>query len=209
MNTWRLGPAVGLLLWGLLSGATAAQAQDADTVVLQNQGGAMEGHTPRGFRGMGTGLFTGDNLNPRFPNGDGVQIFLTFDLSGLPEGRVESAVLRAGPARIQGTPFRDLGAMRGEEIRYARVSPDLWNKAPSGADCIFATSRGGPFACDLSKAVQRSRADGYRYAQFRLRMERAGDGDGQADLVMFFKRSSNTNEPGIFELVVKVGPGAS
>lgn len=45
---------------------------------------------------MGTGLFAGDNLNPGFPNGDGVQIFLTFDLRGLPEGEVRSAVLRAG-----------------------------------------------------------------------------------------------------------------
>ncbi len=208
MKNWQLGPAVGLFLGGLLAGAGAAQAQDAGSVVLQNQGGAMEGHTPRGFRGMGTGLFTGDNLNPRFPNGDGVQIFLTFDLSSLPEGRVESAVLRAAPARIQGTPFRDLGALRGEEIRYRRFSAALWNKAPSGDTCIFASSREGPFRCDFSQAVQRSRSDGYRYAQFRLRMERAGDGDGQADLVMFFRTNSNTNERGIFELAVKVKPGA-
>ena len=51
-------------------------------ILLQNQGGSMEGHTPRGFRGMGTGLFAGDNLNQRFPDGDGVQLFLTFDLNG-------------------------------------------------------------------------------------------------------------------------------
>lgn len=30
--------------------------------------------------GMGTGLFAGDDLNPGFPPGDGVQIFLTFEL---------------------------------------------------------------------------------------------------------------------------------
>ncbi len=30
---------------------------------IQNQGGSMEGHTPRGFAGSGTGLFAGDNLN--------------------------------------------------------------------------------------------------------------------------------------------------
>lgn len=61
------------------------------TIILENQGGNMEGHTPRGFQGMGTGLFTGDNLNPNFPEGDGVQLFLTFDLSGLPAGEVASA----------------------------------------------------------------------------------------------------------------------
>ena len=64
----------------------------AVTVVVPNQGGNMEGHTPRGFRGMGTGLFTGDNLNPRFPEGDGVQIFLTFDLSMVPAGEIDSAI---------------------------------------------------------------------------------------------------------------------
>lgn len=200
------GAALALVVGGLNFGTGTALAQDRTTVVLHNHGGAMEGHTPRGFRGMGTGLFTGDNLNPRFPNGDGVQIFLTFDLSGLPEGRVETAILRAGGAQIQGTPFRDLGALRGEEIRYDRFSPDLWNKASRGANCLFADSRAGPYACELTGAVQRSRDDGYRYAQFRLRLDKAGDGDGRADLVMFFKTSSNTNEPGIFELAVTLRP---
>ena len=58
-------------------------------VTLKNHGGATEGHTPRGFSGMGTGLFAGDNLNRNFPEGDGVQIFLSFDLSGLSPGQVQ------------------------------------------------------------------------------------------------------------------------
>ncbi|MCH8189072.1 MAG: hypothetical protein IIB66_10345 [Proteobacteria bacterium] len=206
MKKWRLGSAAALLLGGFVLGPGTVQAQEPVTRVLPNQGGAMEGHTPRGFRGMGTGLFAGDNLNPGFPNGDGVQIFLTFDLRRLPDGEVRSAVLRAGSARIQGNPFRDLGVLRGEEIRYRRFSPALWDKAPRGASCIFAESRTGPFACDLTEAVQRSRADGYAYAQFRLRLDKAGDGDGRPDMVMFFKSNSNANEPGIFELTVEIMP---
>ena len=206
MKKWHLGVALALFAGGFDFGPGAAQAQELVTRVLPNQGGAMEGHTPRGFRGMGTGLFTGDNLNPGFPNGDGVQIFLTFDLRGLPDGVVRSAVLRAGGVQIQGNPFRDLGALRGEEVRYRRFSSALWDKVPRGASCIFADSRAGPFACDLTEAVQRSRADGYAYAQFRLRLDKAGDGDGRPDMVMFFKSNSNTNEPGIFELAVTLSP---
>lgn len=206
MEKWQLASAVALVAGGLVLGSGAVQAQDAAVVVLPNQGGAMEGHTPRGFRGMGTGLFAGDNLNPGFPNGDGVQIFLTFDLRDLPKGEVLSAILRTGGVQVQGNPFRDLGALRGEEIRYRRFSSAIWNKAPKGASCLFADSRAGPFACDLTKAVQRSRADGYRYAQFRLRLDKAGDGDGRPDMVMFFKSNSNRNEPGIFELSVTLNP---
>ena len=69
---------------------------------------------------------------------------------------------------------------------------------------IFAESRAGPSACDLTEAVQRSCADGYAYAQFRLRLDKAGDGDGRPDMVMFFKSNSNTNEPGIFEPPVNI-----
>ena len=209
MKKWRLGSAAAALLAGGLMFGGPARAQDPVTVVLQNQGGAMEGHTPRGFRGKGTGLFAGDNLNPRFPNGDGVQIFLTFDLRALPKGEVRSAVLRSDSAQIQGNPFRDLGVLRAEEIRYRRFSPALWDDAPKSARCVFAESREGPFACDLADAVQSSRADGYRFAQFRLRLDQAGDGDGRPDMVMFFRTNSNTNEPGIFELTVTVKPDAA
>jgi hypothetical protein len=90
-------------------------------VTLKNHGGAMEGHTPRGFRGMGTGLFAGDNLNRNFPEGDGVQIFLSFDLNGLSPGQVQSAVLRSADASITGTPFKDLGALNGGRGTLLRV----------------------------------------------------------------------------------------
>ena len=60
--------------------------------------------------------------------------------------------------------------------------------------------------CDVSGAVQRSLDDSYRYAQFRVRLDQAGDRDGDQDLVAFFKSDSNTNEPGIFLLNVTVLP---
>jgi hypothetical protein len=177
-------------------------------VTLKNHGGAMEGHTPRGFRGMGTGLFAGDNLNRNFPEGDGVQIFLSFDLSGLSPGQVQSAVLRSADASITGTPFKDLGALKAVEVRYSEFSSALWNLEPlaNGATCTLAETATGPFECDHSQAVQNSLDDSYPYAQFRLRMDQAGDLDGDQDLVAFFKGDSNTNEPGIFLLDITVGP---
>ncbi len=178
------------------------------SLTLENHGGAMVGHTPRGFQGSGAGLFAGDNLNQNFPNGDGVQIFLTFDLTGVPPGRVESAVLRAANATVIRTPFEDLGALRAEEFRFEGFSSQLWNAAPvaGGAACTLAESAGEPVTCDVSGAVQGSLDDSYRYAQFRVRFDQAGDGDGEQDLVAFFKSDSNTNEPGIFLLDVTVNP---
>ena len=183
---------------------------DGQTVsfTLENHGGAMEGHTPIGFKGMGTGLFAGDNLNRNFPEGDGVQIFLTFDLSGIPSGTVASAVLSSEHATVIGKPFGDLGPLRAEEIRYENFSSDLWDKAPlaGGAVCVLADSSIGPFECGVAGAVQRSLDDSYRYAQFRVRLDQAGNRDGEQDLVAFFGSNSNTNEPGLFLLDVSVTP---
>ena len=54
--------------------------------------------------------------------------------------------------------------------------------------------------------MQNSLDDSYPYAQFRLRVDQAGDLDVDQDLVAFFKGDSNTNEPGIFLLDITVGP---
>ncbi len=185
------------------------QTSTSKVILLQNQGGEMEGHTPRGFPGMGTGLFAGDNLNRRFPDGDGVQLFLTFDLSAVPSGKIVSALLRSENASVRGMPLKDLGPLRAEEIRYSKFSKDLWNLEPfaGGDNCEFATLPGGPFRCDLTDAVQRSLDDSYPFAQFRLLLDRAGDNDGTLDLVGFFIADSNTNQPGIFDLEVTVEPG--
>ena len=170
----------------------------------------LEGHTPRGFQGMGTGLFAGDNLNPNFPEGDGVQLFLTFDLAAMsvPPGTVTRAELRTTHADVSGQPYATLGSLRAAEMRFDAFSSSLWDQAPepAGVDCEFASSEAGPFACDFAAAVQRSIDEGRPYVQVRIRFDEPGDGDGQQDLALFFITDSNTNEPGIFELVVDVSP---
>jgi hypothetical protein len=158
---------------------------------------------------MGTGLFVGDNLNPGFPDGDGVQTFITFDLTTVPTGEVTSAVLRpTSSPRITGTPFQDLGALGLEEVQFDAFSSALWN-LPARADgltCVFAESAAGPFECDITAIVQRGIDELIERAQVRLLFDTAGDGDGSQDMVSFFLSDSNTNEPGIFELAIEVAP---
>lgn len=184
-------------------------ASASKAILLQNQGGGMEGHTPRGFPGMGTGFFAVDNLNPRFPDGDGVQLFLTFDLSTVPAGEIVFALLSSEYASVRGMPLKDLGPLRAEEVRYSRFSPDLWDLKPiaGGAVCELATTSDGPYQCDLADAVRSSLNDSYPLVQFRLRLDRAGDSDGTQDLISFFIADSNTNQPDIFELEVTVEQG--
>ncbi len=190
-------------------GGSGGGAAVPSTFLVPNDGTSdFEGHTPRGFQGEGTGLFAGDNLNPSFPEGDGVHFFLTFDLAEVPPGSVVSAVLRSANAHESGAPYDDLGTLSASEIRFDAFSSALWD-APllaGGASCDFATSSTGPFECDLGDAVQRSLDDGYRYAQLRFDFDLAGDGDGSQDLASFYLGDPNQNEPGIFELEVVVVP---
>jgi len=182
-------------------------------IVINNQGGVMEGHTPRGFQGMGTGLFAGDNLNPGFPNNDGVQFFLTFDLGSIPSGasvktrtgfKITSATLSSKNVRTQGTPFKDLGALNAEVVQYNAFSSALWNQPSNGPACTLIMSSDGSVACDVTDAIQQALDNGLRSAQFRIRFEKAGDGDGSPDLTLFYNTDSNKNEPGIFQLEVAV-----
>lgn len=184
-------------------GSTTAEATIAVPVSLplriENQGGSMEGHTPRGFAGSGTGLFAGDNLNPGFPDGDGVQLWLTFDL---PESTPTptQVVLRAETAAVSGTPFADLGALLAEPVSYDVFGPELFDLPSTGTASICSQVSEGGIECDVSSAVAGVIATGDARAQFRLRFETIGDNDGTADLALFFLTDSNTNEPGIFTL---------
>jgi len=180
---------------------------DAQAFSFGNTGDAgLEGHTPRGFQGQGLGLFVGDNINAGFPEGDGVQIFLTIDVSDLLDGAwdVESAVLSTENHDTSGSPFEDLGDLRAEEIRFDAFSSALWDAdvEDDGGDCVFATSSDGPYECDLAEALQHSLDDDYEYLQLRFRLEEAGDSDGAQDLVRFFLTDSNSTQPDIFDLDV-------
>ena len=191
----------------VLAVLTSACASSDDTarprallLQIRNQGGSMEGHTPRGFAGSGTGLFAGDNLNPQFPDGDGVQIWLTFDIpAGTPAPA--RAVLRSQALTLRGTPFADLGSLQAEPVSYDSFSPTLFDLPPTGAAvaCNRVVDDGG-LECEVTDAVARAVDAGDARAQFRLKFQTAGDNDGEADLAMFFVTDSNTNEPGIFRL---------
>ena len=177
---------------------------------------SLDGHTPRGFQGQGGGLFVGDNLNPNFPEGDGVQVFLTVELdSGINDADlldggwdVQTAVLSSDNVDVRGTPFEDLGALTAQEIRFDAFSNALWNAdvVDGGQSCTFATSADGPFECDLTEAVQRSLDDGLDRIQVRFRLDEAGDSDGNADMVLFFLSDSNSTQPGIFSLDIEAVP---
>ena len=178
--------------------------------VVSNVGdGDLEGHTPRGFGGMGTGLFAGDEINPGFPSDDGVQIFLSFPIGDLPGSEVVEAELASDvEPSVRGTPFEDLGDLVAEEIRFDAFSGAIFDTEAEvgGRGCIFAASAQGPFRCDVTDLVQRAVDDQRDFAQVRLRFERASNSNGSSDLVAFFLTDSNTNEPGIFSLTIEVLP---
>lgn len=179
------------------SSSPAVTDANAEPVVVLNEGGAMEGHTPRGFAGSGVGLFAGDNLNSNFPNDDGVQIWLTFDLP--PEAQNATSIVLASDAlEVRGDPFGALGQLQAAPVSFDAFGPQLFSLEPDGAEITCPLPEDGSFSCDLSSTVVDELADGR--VQLRLRFEAIGDGDGEQDLALFFLTDSNTNEPGIFEL---------
>jgi hypothetical protein len=183
---------------------TAASPGPNGELVVANLGDpAMEGHTPRGFAGMGTGLFAGDEINPGFPAGDGVQLFVTFPLEAV-GGDVVAATLRSNALRVTGTPFADLGPLQVEEVRYDRFGPELWDLEPLVPACTLETGAGSTVDCDVTDVVVAAAGASDRI-QFRVRFEQASDADGTSDLAGFSRSDPNTNEPGLFELVVTTG----
>ncbi|MEN0064825.1 MAG: hypothetical protein AAGA48_21955 [Myxococcota bacterium] len=188
---------------------------EAQTFAFENTGNDnREGHTPRGFQGQGGGIFTGDNLNDGFPEGDGVQIFISFNLARGADGEslvddgattVESALLAAAvEPQIEGSPFADLGDLLADEVIHDGFSSALWDLEPpaNGGSCVFATGPNQPFECDFADAVQNALDDGRRFLDVRMRFETAGDNDSSQDMVFFFTQNVNATEPGLFTLDV-------
>lgn len=167
---------------------------------IPNEGSENEGHTPIGFPRVGTGLFAGDNLNSRFPDGDGVQAFVTFALPEDPTAT--SATLRSNVLQTRGTPFNDLGALIAERVKYDRFGQHLFDLPSSGDPSTCTVIGGTAIACDVTRAVQAAADEGVPSVQFRIRFERVADNDGQADLAMFYRSDSNRNEEGLFTLVI-------
>ena len=214
-----LAPLSCLLLFACAPPGATDDDDDAapvGTAEFENFGdNSKEGHTPRGFSGQGTGLFVGDNINGGFPEGDGVQTFLTFDLTdgdgddildGNLEGAdltVHSAVLTAADVSINGSPFDTLGDLLVEHVEFEDFGRDLFNlDTASDEGCVLADSEDGPFECDLAGLVQAQLDSGRMYVQMRILTEIAGDSDSTADMIVFNPDDSNTDEPGLFSLTV-------
>jgi len=180
-------------------GATKPRASDG-TVTIANHGGDMEGHTPTAFEGSGTGLFAGDNLNSSFPEGVGVQLFVTFALPG--DITVDRAIVVSDSLHTSGAPFDDLGQLLIEPVVYETFGPPLFEIAASADPTSCQVTGDTAVTCDVTAAVQSAASSGQTTAQFRIRFEQPADNDGQQDLALFFLTDSNTNEPGIFELEI-------
>jgi hypothetical protein len=166
---------------------------------LVNHGGSLEGHTPRGFAGSGTGLFAGDNLNPNFPADDGVQIWLTFPLP-IALAEPAEAILRSDALDPHGTPFADLGTLFAEPVTYDRFTPEIFDLPPDGEPVECTRTGESSVECDVSESVTSAIRDGATRVQFRLKFEAVSDGDGEPDLARFFRSDPNANEPGIFTI---------
>ena len=160
----------------------------------------VEGHTPQGFAGSGVGLFVGDNLNADFPEGEGVQLWLTFDLGDLAEGALEQATITSEALSTSGTPFDDLGALRVAPVVFQSFGPEVFDIEPAVPATECSRSGESSLSCDATDAVQQALDNGAGRVQFRMRFDTPGDSDGSQDLAMFFLTDSNTNEPGIFTL---------
>jgi hypothetical protein len=169
-------------------------------ISIPNQGGAMEGHTPTGFAGTGTGLFAGDNLNPSFPEGQGVQTYLTFALPA--DITVISARITSNVLETIGSPFEDLGLLLVEPVEYSSFGPEIFDLPALDNSVRCRVIGESSIECDVTSAVQAAVIEGGDTVQFRLRFERPADNDGQPDLAMFFRSDSNTNESGLFDLTL-------
>lgn len=187
-------------------GSAPADRPDAATidglVRIDNRGDSVEGHTPRGFAGMGTGLFVGDNLNPGFPEGEGVQTFLTFDLPPDLAPPI-SATLTSDALEVTGSPFVDLGPLRAASVTYPAFGPEVFDTVPDSEPVTCERVGDTSISCDVTAAVVADLEAGATITQFQLRFDTPGDGDGRQDLAKFFITDSNTNEPGIFVLEVR------
>jgi hypothetical protein len=190
---------------GTAESATAEPfAMTPDVVTIPNEGGAGEGHTPTAFAGMGNGLFAGDNLNAGFPEGVGVQTYITFVLP--PVLDVASAQITSDALHVSGTPFEDLGLLVAEPVAYESFGPELFDLAAIGPPTECTVTAQTSISCDVTDALREATEAGEAAAQFRVRFEVAADGDGSQDLALFYRTDSNTNEVGIFELAIAQNP---
>ena len=182
------------------SAAPEPATEDSPEVILTNDGTTeFEGHTPLGFQGSGVGLFAGDNLNPNFPNGEGIQILLHFALD--PSVQVpETAILRSDVMSTRGDVFEALGELQAAPVSYETFSSELWNIEPTGDAVTCDRLTDTSLSCDVTDAARAAIEAGDDAIQIQLTLEQVSDSDGEQDLVLFNNGDSNINEPGLFTL---------
>ena len=211
---WLLAIAgLTLVLAGCASAATDVSASSTDSsdtqsgvsetaISIANDGTtAWEGHTPLGFMGSGVGLFAGDNLNPNFPDGVGIQILLTF---ALPDGVAAptTATLSSDVMSTRGNVFEALGELRAAPVSYDGFSAALWNIEPTGDFVTCDRPSDTSLTCDVTAAATAAIEAGDSAVQIQLTLEQMSDSDGEQDLVLFNNGDSNLNEPGLFTLAL-------
>ncbi len=202
MASAKVTALLSLILMAAACGGANPTAVSAPTgeaeITISNHGAAMEGHTPTGFAGSGTGLFVGDNLNSSFPEGQGVQTYLTFAIPNAPA--IDRAVLTSDALHTTGAPFEDLGDLLAERVEYDTFGRELFDLGAASTAVRCNVTNDTTIECDVTAAVQGAISQGLDSTQFRLRFEEVADNDGQADLALFYRTDSNTNERGLFTL---------
>ena len=172
----------------------------SDPITIENDGTtALEGHTPRGFAGSGVGLFAGDNLNSNFPNGEGLQILLSFEI---PNEMLEpnQATLTSEVLSTSGNVFEALGELQAAPVSYEAFGPELFDIATTGEAVTCERPTETSLECDVTEAAQDALSSEATHIQLRLTLEQLSDNDGEQDLVLFNNGDSNVNEPGLFTL---------
>ncbi|MCP3937950.1 MAG: hypothetical protein GY708_21585 [Actinomycetia bacterium] len=204
-----IGPGETLIfvvdLIDLRSAFSDPQIDSPERVVLPNQGGAFEGATLWLAEGAGSSLIIGDESNPNLPAGEGLQIYLTFDLSSatnLAGASVTSAHLRSrAMQQVDGTPFDDLGVLTAAPVIYESFPPTGEERTPIGdaVECE-ADPEAVQLSCDVAEGVGAAIEAGAERVSFRLRFAEATDSDGEPDFALFFISEPGLNEPGVFTL---------
>jgi hypothetical protein len=145
-------------------------------------------------------LFADDNLDAGFAEGDGVQIWLSFDLPAeLPAPT--QAMLRSLALSVNGDPFASLGGLNVKLVTHDAFEPEWIDLAATAAAVRRSTDMAaGEFECDVTSFVADFVKAGATRAQFRIVFDQVADNDGEQDVALFFLTDSNTNEPGIFPL---------
>ena len=189
----------------------APQLDTADRVVLPNQGGVFEGATLTESTASAPTLIVGDESAPNLPPGEGLEIYITFDLSqvqSLDGAGLVSAQLRSHAMQIvEGTPFEDLGPLNAVRVQYESFPPTPDERLALGDEVACeADPAAVQLSCNVLDTVEQALADGVERISFRLRFATPTDADGEPDFALFFVTTQGLNEPGVFTLELGLSP---